>query len=111
VPQLAASVVKSEHVPAQLTVCAGQVHTLFSQTRLLPQISEHMPQLALFDVVSTHAFPHAVKPGAEHRTAHTPSSQMGAAPPQRFPHAPQFALLETRLTQLPAPPPGPAHWV
>ncbi len=49
VPQLAPSVERSEHVPAQLTVPGGQVHAPLVQTRLLPQIWEQSPQLFLFD--------------------------------------------------------------
>jgi hypothetical protein len=111
VPQLALSVRRSEQVPAQSTVPDGQVHVPLRQIRLPPQMSEQRPQLALFDERSTQALPHWVKPDAAHRIAQVPSLQIGVLPVQRFPHAPQFALLDDRSWQLPAPPRGPAHWV
>jgi len=111
VPQFAASVERSEHVPAQLTVPVGQVHAPFVQTRLLPQICEQRPQLSLLLCRSTHWVPHCVKPEAEQRTAHVPSLQMGSAPVHAVAHAPQLRSFEERSTQFPTPPFRPAHCV
>lgn len=41
----------------------------------------------------------------------TPALQRGVAPPQLSPHVPQLLLLVWRSTQLPTPPPPPAHCV
>jgi hypothetical protein len=64
----------------------------------------------LFDRRSTHDAPHWVNPEAAQRTAHVPSLQMGASAAHRFPQAPQFALLDARFSQFPAPERPPAHW-
>lgn len=111
VPQLAPSVDRSEHVPVQSTVPAGHVHSPFAQTRLPPQTSEQRPQWSLLDERSTHVAPHWVKPDAAHRTAHVPSLQMGVAPVQAFPHAPQSTRLDERFSQSPMPARPPAHCV
>jgi hypothetical protein len=87
VPQLLLSLVRSEHVPAQFDVPFGQVHWLFSQTRLPPQASKQSPQLALFEVRSTQAPPHCERPLAAHLTAHVPALQMGAVAGQALPQA------------------------
>jgi hypothetical protein len=113
VPQFAPSVERSEHVPAQFTVPAGQAQAPSLHTRLLPQICEQSPQFSLLFCRSTHVggVPHEVNPDAEQRTAQVPSLQTGSAPVHRVPHAPQFPLLDERSTQLPTPPFLPAHWV
>jgi hypothetical protein len=108
--QLALSVKRSAQVPAQFTVPAGQVHIASSQMRLPPQVSEQRPQWSLFDARSTHDAPHWVNPDAAQRTAHVPSLQIGASAVHPLPHAPQFALLEARFSQSPAPERPPAHW-
>jgi hypothetical protein len=100
VPQLLLSLTRSEHVPAQLEVPVGQVHWLFSQTRLPPQASKQRPQLALFEVKSTQVPPHCDRPLAAHRTAHVPLLQTGAVGGQTLPHAPQFALFEVVSTHV-----------
>jgi hypothetical protein len=100
VPQLLLSLVRSEHVPAQLDVPLGQVHWLFWQTRLPPHASKQSPQLALFEVRSTQVPPHCDRPLAAQRTAHVPALQMGAVGGQTFPHAPQFALFDEVSTQV-----------
>ena len=100
VPQLLLSLVRSEHVPAQFDVPFGQVHWLFSQTRLPPHASKQSPQLALFEVRSTQAPPHCERPLAAHLTAHVPALQMGAVSGQAMPHPPQFALFDVVSTQV-----------
>jgi len=110
-PQLALSVWRSEHVPAQLTVDAGQVQSPPSQTRLLPQICEQSPQFSLLSCRLTQVAPQSVKPDAAQRAAQTPSLHTGVAPRQRVPQAPQFALADWRSTQFPLPPFRPAHCV
>jgi len=115
VPQLAPSVCRSEHVPAQLVVPVGQPHAPAEQTRLLPQICEQRPQLSLLFWRSTHdAFgpvPHSVNPDAVHRTAQVPSLQTGSVPVQRVPQAPQFRASLDVSMQVPSPPKRPAHCV
>jgi hypothetical protein len=62
VPQFAASVERSEHVPAQFVVPVGHAQAPFVQTRLLPQIWEQSPQLSLLFCRSTQTggVPHDV---------------------------------------------------
>jgi hypothetical protein len=100
VPQLLPSLVRSEHVPAQLDVPVGQEHWLFWQTRLPPHASKQSPQLALFEVRSTQEPPHCDKPLAAQRTAQVPALQMGAVGGQTLPQPPQFALLDVVSTQV-----------
>lgn len=111
VPQLLPSVCRSEQVPAQSTVPAGHAQEPLLQTRFEPQTSEQRPQCALSLERSTHWAPHWVNPEAAHRTAHTPSLQIGSAPPQRVPQAPQLSSFDDRFTQFPRPAFLPAHWV
>ncbi len=113
VPQLLASVWRSEQVPAQFVVPVGHSHVPLTQTRFPPHTSPQSPQLFLLFSKSTHAggVPHEVKPDAEQRTAHVPSLHTGSAPVQAFPQEPQFRSFEERSTQLPAPPFLPAHCV
>jgi hypothetical protein len=81
--------------------------------RLLPQMSEQRPQLALLFCRSTQTggVPHDVKPDAEQRTAQVPSLQTGSAAVQAFAHEPQFSTFDERSTQFPTPPFLPAHCV
>jgi hypothetical protein len=98
-------------MPAQLTVPDGHAQLPFWQIRFAPHVAKQSPQLVLLFWRSTHWPPHCVKPEAAQRMAHVPSLQTGALPPHRFPHIPQFVLLDARSTQLPGPARRPAHCV
>jgi hypothetical protein len=115
VPQLAPSVERSAHVPAQFVVPEGHPHAPFVQMRLLPQICEQSPQFCLLVCRSAHdamtPVPHSVKPEAVQRIAQTPSLHSGSAPEQRSPQVPQFRVSLVTSTQLPNPPKWPAHCV
>ena len=106
-------------MPAQFVVPAGQVQALFWQMRLPAQTWLQKPQCVLVFVRSAQvAAPvpalQRVKPDV-HCTTHAPLLQSGIAaippPGQALPQAPQFMRLDSRSTQLPTPPPPPAHCV
>jgi hypothetical protein len=107
VPQLLPSVCVFEQVPAQLVgVALEQAQFPFEQTRLLPQVTEHMPQLLLSVLRSAQLLPQAVYPEAQlaELVTHVPAPLHLSPMPHLVPQPPQFWLLSFKLTQLPCPP-------
>jgi hypothetical protein len=78
---------------------------------LVPQTSEQRPQFSLLFWRFTHVVPQRTNPEAWQLAAHVPSLQIGVAPVQRLPQAPQSRLFDERSTQVPTPPFRPAHCV
>jgi hypothetical protein len=82
---------------------------------LPPQVAPQKPQFVLFVPRSAQVAPRpAPQPvdGGTHEMTQAPSEQRGADAGQALAQAPQLALFELRITQLPSPPrPPSAHWV
>ena len=92
-PQLFPSVCVFEHVPPQLVgVELEQTQLPFWHTRLLPQVTEHMPQLALSVFRSAQPLPHAVYPDAQlaELLTHVPAPLHLSPFVQMVPQLPQF---------------------
>ena len=65
-PQLFPSVCVFEQVPEQFVgVALEQTQVPLEHTRLLPQVTEHIPQLLLSVLRSAQLLPHAVYPDAQ----------------------------------------------
>lgn len=103
----------------------GQVHVPFVHVAPVAHWFPHAPQFAALVLVSTHVcvvpppppkppppcVVHSVCPDA-HPSVHAPLTQVWS-PVQRFPHAPQFVLLDVVSTQVPlqlVSPPPQTHW-
>jgi len=97
------------HEPLQYACPAGHVHVLFMQVEPPPQTLPQAPQFALSFVKSTHApFGHIVGVAAMHILPHVPPLQTHAVAPagmgldaQLFPHEPQLARSDCKLTHCP----------
>lgn len=120
VPQLVGAVSRFAQVPAQFTVPAGQAQPPFWQMRLPAQTWLQNPQwILVFDKSAQVPTPPPPPAGGQrvnpdvHCTTHAPLLQRGVSgvAAQEFPHAPQLSRLDSRSTQLPTPPPRPAHCV
>jgi hypothetical protein len=105
-PQLFGSLWSGMHAPLQYAWPAGQVHAPAMQVDPPPQTVLHEPQFALSLVKSTHdPLGHLVGVPLMHVVLHVPPLQLQAVAPagtgielQLFPHAPQLARSDCKLT-------------